>query len=415
MNPGGQLYAVSVDPTQRFVYTAEQGTKKDQHLRHCGRWHAARAASSSTTIAGRPTSLTLAAQGRFAYVASSDEDKGIYAFSVDATSGALTAAGDPMQLAQASPAYLAAEPTGHFLYVTQNGVFGIRGYSINQTSGALSELETSPYGSTQVFAGAIAFHPGGGFLFTSGAGLNAFAIDATTGALTLVDGSPFSTEVSSDPSASNLTVEPRGKYLYVTSFLNPPRVFGFAIDSSNGKLTAVPGEPIKGGSPYSLGVEPSGRFVFAGNDDGTTSVFSLQRTNGTLRETRRLTVSDRRLATGARLRDRPLAGRLAVLRGQKLLDQLGGVAAQLLEHHTHARWVGLDAHDLTDALDRLDTANHDGESQIHLRPHGQRRAGFDERPRARNVRHVLFDELIERLELFVDREPLGFARVRHRS
>ena len=284
VNPGAQLYAVSVDPAQRFVYTAEQGTKKINTYAIASDGTLPAQPTSSTTIAGRPTSLTLTAHGQFAYVASSDEDKGIYAFSVDATSGALTAAGDPVQLDLSSPAYVAAEPSGHFLYVTQNGVFGIRGYSIDQTSGALSELETSPYGSTQVFAGAIAFHPGGGFLFTSGAGLNAFAIDASSGALTLVEGSPFSSAVGSDPSASNLTVEPRGKYLYATSFLNPPRVFGFEIDASNGKLAAVPGEPIKGGSPYSLGVEPSGRFLLAGNDDGTTSVFSLQRSNGTLHE-----------------------------------------------------------------------------------------------------------------------------------
>jgi|GEM_PF-1067471 len=284
VNAGAQLYAVSVDPTQRFVFTAEQGTKKINTYAIAPDGSLPSQPNSSTTIDGRPTSLTLAAQGRFAYVASSDEDQAIYAFAIDAGSGALSAAGEPLKLAAASPAYVAAEPTGHFLYVTQNGAFGIRGYLIDQASGALSELATSPYGVTQVSAGAIAFHPGGAFLFTSGAGLNAFAIDSASGALTLVEGSPFSTAVSSDPSASNLAVEPRGKYLYATSFLNPPRVFGFEIDSSSGKLTAVPGEPIKGGSPYSVAVEPSGRFVFAGNDDGTTSAFSLQRSDGTLHE-----------------------------------------------------------------------------------------------------------------------------------
>src|SRR6185369_6854573 len=193
--------------------------EEDQHLRDRFRRHAARAThfidddrrQADFTDAHGPWAIRVRREQR--------RGQGIYAFSVDATSGALTAAGDPVQLDLSSPAYVAAEPSGHFLYVTQNGVFGIRGYSIDQTSGALSELETSPYGSTQVFAGAIAFHPGGGFLFTSGAGLNAFAIDASSGALTLVEGSPFSSAVGSDPSASNLTVEPRGKYLYATIFL----------------------------------------------------------------------------------------------------------------------------------------------------------------------------------------------------
>jgi len=284
INPGGQLYAVSVDPAQRFVYTADQATKKINTYSIATDGSLPALPNSSVAIAGRPTSLTLDVQGRFAYLASSDEDKGIYAFKIDSTSGALTAVGDPVQLADSSPAYVAAEPTGHFVYASLNGVFGIRGYRVDQTSGALSELPGSPFALAQVFAGAIVFHPAGGYLFSAGNGLNAYAIDATSGALTRVEGSPFSTQVSSDPSASNLVVEPRGKYLYATSFLDPTRVFGFAIDSSNGKLTAVPGEPIKGGSPYSLGVEPSARFVFACHDDGTTSVFSLQRADGTLHE-----------------------------------------------------------------------------------------------------------------------------------
>ena len=284
INPGAQLYAVSVDPAQRFVYTAAQGTKKINSYAIAADGGLPAEPNSSITIPGTPTSLTLDARGRFAYVASSDADKSIYAFKIDAVTGALTAAGEPVQIEATSPAYVAGDPSGHFVYASQNGVFGIRGYRVDQTTGALSELPDSPFGLTKVFAGAIAFHPAGGFLFSSGNGLNAFAVDAGSGALTLVEGSPFSTQVASDPSATNLVLEPRGKYLYATSFLNPPRVFGFAIDSSNGKLTPVPGEPIKGGSPYSLGVDPSGRFVFAGHDDGTTSVFLLQRSDGTLHE-----------------------------------------------------------------------------------------------------------------------------------
>ena len=284
INKPAQLYAVSVDAAQRFVYTAEQSTKKINTYAIGADGSLPAQPNSSTTILGRPTSLTLDGKGRFAYVASSDEDKSVYTFKIEPTTGALTASGEALKLEAASPAYVAADPSGKFVYLSQNGVFGLRGYRIDQTTGALSELQSSPYGLAQVFSGAIVFHPAGGFLFSAGMGLNAFAIDAASGALTLVEGSPFSTQVASDPSATNIAIEPRGKYLYATNFSNPPRVFGFAIDSLSGKLTPVPGEPIKGGSPYSVGVEPAGRFVFAGNDDGTTSAFSLQSSNGTLHE-----------------------------------------------------------------------------------------------------------------------------------
>jgi len=284
VNPGGQLYAVSVDPAQRFVYTADRTAKKINTYAIAADGTLPAQPNSTLAIDGSPTSLTLDVQGRFAYVASADEDKAVSTFKIDSTSGALTAVGEPVSLVDSGPAYVAADPSGHFVYVSQNSVFGIRGYRVDQTTGALSELPSSPFALAQVFAGAIAFDPAGRFLFSAGNGLNAYAIDAASGALTRVEGSPFSTQVSSDPSATNLVVEPRGKYLYATSFLNPPRVFGFVIDSQSGKLTAVPGEPIKGGSPYSLGVEPSARFVLACHDDGTTAVFSLRRADGTLHE-----------------------------------------------------------------------------------------------------------------------------------
>jgi 6-phosphogluconolactonase (cycloisomerase 2 family) len=59
-------------------------------------------------------------------------------------------------------------------------------------------------------------------------------------------------------------------------------VFGFAI-GAGGRLQAVPGPVLTGSEPYSVAVDPSGRFLYLGQDDGTLAVFALNRANGSLK------------------------------------------------------------------------------------------------------------------------------------
>jgi 6-phosphogluconolactonase (cycloisomerase 2 family) len=237
-------------------------------------------------------SWTFDPQGRFAYVAS-PFSQSIYSFAVNGESGALQAIGEPLLVGPAPdhrlPAFVAADPSGHFVYVTQladpaapANDNGIRGYRVNQETGALSELPESPFGEGGVVAGAIAFRPDGQFLFSSGGALNAYAIDPDSGNLSLVEGSPFTTDVGSDPWAINLAVTPQGDFVYVSHFLPTQHVSGFAIDPESGALQAVPGSPITTGAPYSIAIDPTGRFLLVGDDSGHVPAYSLSRDDGSL-------------------------------------------------------------------------------------------------------------------------------------
>jgi 6-phosphogluconolactonase (cycloisomerase 2 family) len=280
---GALLYAESVDPAQHLLYVVDQAHKLDAfRLNADGTLPTTPA--FSTAIIGNPVTLALDPAGHFAYVGTqSDAQTIIQIFQIDPTTGELSSAGDPLALSGA-PAYVAVDPTGHFAYVTQAASGGIWGYQIEPTTGALSKIDGSPFGAALVFRGAIAFEPGGGFLFTSSGGLNAFSIDAASGKLELVEGSPFSPDVGSDPSATNLAIEPSGRFLYATEFAGvSTRLFGFSI-AANGKLAAMDGLPLAASMPYSVGVEPSGHFLYVGRDDGQLAAFSLNLANGKLRE-----------------------------------------------------------------------------------------------------------------------------------
>jgi len=277
-----QAIALTTDPAQRFLYVATQDGHIDSYRIAADGSLPASPSSSIQTPSGLGT-ITIDPKGRFIYAGGT----GIFGYLIDADTGALSAIAGPPP---AGGSYVAADPTGNFVYVSGQG---LAGYRIDQTSGALSELSGSPFGTSGlpvndiVLGGAIAFKPTGDFLYTTGAGpndgaLNAFAIEAGTGKLSLVTGSPFSRDLGSDANASNIAMDPQGQYLYVTSFATR-HVSGFVI-AANGKLTPVPGAPPTAGAPFAIGVEPSGRFVYIADDSGNNTVYALSRADGKLTE-----------------------------------------------------------------------------------------------------------------------------------
>jgi 6-phosphogluconolactonase (cycloisomerase 2 family) len=151
-------------------------------------------------LLGGFSGFTIDPTGRFAYQLGA----GITAFAIDSSSGAPTAAGDyPLPNFGQGPTSMAIEPSGHFAYVsTSNGSVvaaspvGIDTYSIDAATGALSLVGTLV--ALQIPSnGTLQIDPSGRFLYISATvaagqqGIYAYAINAGTGALTLVAGSPF--------------------------------------------------------------------------------------------------------------------------------------------------------------------------------------------------------------------------------
>jgi 6-phosphogluconolactonase (cycloisomerase 2 family) len=281
-SPERFLYAVVTDPAERFVFTAEPdpGGHIDSY-RIGADGSIAETPNSALDLDEGPISLAVDPGGNFAYVGTFD-DHALRVFAIDADTGALTPVGDPIVL-DTTPSFVVIDPTGRFLYGSHGLTAGIHGFRIGQ-GGALQALDGSPFGATSVRAGAMVFSPGGARLYASGQALYAFSVDATSGALAEIEGSPFSTDIASDAFAANIAIEPRGEYLYTTAFLTTRHVSGYAIDPESGALAPVPRLPLQTSAPYSLAVDPSGRFVYVGNDFGDLSVFSIDRRDGSLDE-----------------------------------------------------------------------------------------------------------------------------------
>lgn len=93
--------------------------------------------------------------------------------------------------------------------------------------------------------------------------ISAFTIDATTGGLTEITGSPYAT--GDGPEA--VTVDPSDHFVYVAND-NSNNVSAYTIDSDTGALTAVTGSPFAAGQgSSSVAIDPTGKFVYVGNED----------------------------------------------------------------------------------------------------------------------------------------------------
>jgi len=208
----------------------------------------------------------------------------IDAWAVDIGTGTLTAVpGSPFQLGPLSIAFgLAANSRSEVVYVADAGK--IDTLQIGAT-GALSPIAGSPFpAGNNMF---LAIDPMDRFLFTSDVtapgNVVALAIDSGTGALTPVPGSPFQIAPNSSTfvEPAEIAVDGQGLFVYV-ALAGTNQIAGFQIDQSSGALTAVPGSPFSTGNG-TMTLATVNEFLYVPNGiDGTLSAYSINTTNGVL-------------------------------------------------------------------------------------------------------------------------------------
>jgi 6-phosphogluconolactonase len=212
-----------------------------------------------TTACQFPGAVSIDPSGQFAYVTaiSGSEGEGIYAYQIDATTGALTpvpgspfsAPGAPGDSAFGPP--LTIDPTGRFLYTTA-GVSEIFAFNIDPATGALTPIAGSPFVTASATAAyAMTIAPGGQFAYvTQGTDnvytINIYAINATTGALTATGASPVPAVNVGAP----VQIDPSGQFAYILGPVGPTDedssqtgIYAYSINADTGALTPVPGSP----------------------------------------------------------------------------------------------------------------------------------------------------------------------------
>lgn len=257
--PGlGGIEGLEIDPSGKFLFATSGTTIGGNSSGLIGAFvidgttGTLSAVSGSPFAAGvQPTQLAVHPSGKFLFV--SDGVNGVLAFSINPSSGVLT----PVSGAQLSGGTqgIAVDPAGKYLYAVDlsNAVYA---YSIDSSTGALLPVSGSPFfESSGLLSGYIILSPSGKFLYTldaldSPTPIYGFSINSSTGALSTIPGSPFPGPNTMVFSAS-LAIDPAGTFLYASCSDGNCGIMGFNIDATTGALTSITGSPFN--SAYYVG------------------------------------------------------------------------------------------------------------------------------------------------------------------
>jgi hypothetical protein len=202
------------------------------------------------------------------------------------TTGALTAVtGSPFLTGADEPINLGMDGLGNYLYVTEDPNFTTHtatktaAYAVNATTGALTAVPGSPFAFNMW---EVQGDPSGQYLVgITGESASLFGTDddhiydfgitttgANAGAITQVTGSPFTTTYA----PFNLTANPVGEFIYTFSVapgaIGNNATEGYQLNLASGALTAITGSPFtnlfEGGNGQ---FEQTGTYLFAYSGD----------------------------------------------------------------------------------------------------------------------------------------------------
>lgn len=147
----------------------------------------------------------------------------------------------------------------YYAYVANSAGGDVTGFSIDPTTGALTVLAGSPFPTGALSTPlCVVVDPACKYAYAaSGASgspgyISAYTIDKASGRLTGITGSPFRL----DNGLGGITINSTGRFAYIAEW--PSQVRGYDINTGQGALTAE----IQG-SPYGFGGDPWNRYIKA--------------------------------------------------------------------------------------------------------------------------------------------------------
>lgn len=165
-------------------------------------------------------------------------------------------------------------------FVTNNNPDTINSFTINAKTGALAAVSGSPL-ATGTTPSEVTVDSFGKFAYVANSNSNnvsAYTINKNTGALTAITGSPF----AAGTAPLSVIVDPLGRFAYVGNSASN-NISAYNINAATGALTAI-GSPVAAGTgPADVAIDPTGKFLFVANaTSNNVSVYAINQIAGPL-------------------------------------------------------------------------------------------------------------------------------------
>ena len=284
---GDGAHSLVIHPSGKYLYIANPGQSENDvslfTIAGNGVLTEVFPRATVMPLGNQPEQLVMDPSGKYLYVMNSASEN-ISVFSIDTSTGSLTQlAGSPFPIGLA-PLNMQITPSGKLLFVTGVGTAFtsyIEGFNVN--SGVLTYASLTP--SEGVNPYGLAINPAGNYLYagnTSSNSLTIFSI-ASNGTLAQVAGSPLA-DIYNGPVA--LQMDPKGLFLYVAN-QSSNNVAVYSIDASTGLPVTLTTSTTTFAfttvtAPSVIAFDPNGGHVFIGGQGSSAGIQSFQVTSGNL-------------------------------------------------------------------------------------------------------------------------------------
>lgn len=222
--------------------------------------------SPFTNILGNSGLTSIDPFGKFMYSTSTGSSNNIKSFTINPSTGIVTATSVPLSTAKNNPTYMDFHPSGKFVYFVNTGR-EVSAFSIDQSSGNLTKINDVPLnacGSCNLIQPRVT--PDGKYLFVNGNGpssVNALAINQTTGDASFIQ------YMSITGNADALLATPNSNYIYTVNQTGFNTISGFSVTSATGNFSQLAGSPFAGTtSNIRAAMHPSGNYLYTVNTTG---------------------------------------------------------------------------------------------------------------------------------------------------
>ena len=243
-----QPHLLVIDPAGAFLYVMNAGSSNISVFSIASSGALTQVANSPFSLGALPLNMQLTPSGNFLYVSLANQPNGLIE-TFSATGGQLTPLGTT-STDGANPYGLAINASGTYLYAANSGPSNsIAVFPISSSGSLGNPVQGSPVAAGYANPIAMIFDPSGQYLYVANQGSSnvaAFSITSSgipTPLTTSTQGNAFTTESS----PSFLAADPTGKYLFVGNQGGGAAIQAFGV--SSGSLNAL--------STYSVGNTPS--------------------------------------------------------------------------------------------------------------------------------------------------------------
>ena len=234
---------------------------------------------------GMPYYIAAHPSGKFVYV-TNWASASVSVFSVNEATGDLTLVGLPKETGL-TPYAVAVHPSGKYVLVSTWGGNDIYVYTVNLQTGELEHAEGSPFRTLGIKPVDINFNTDGSLVYVANNGSNdvsIFDLELNTGKLTIKD---LGMTRAGSIDAELVTIEQPVKLVPHYAFLvnkKSEALVSYSVDEATGDFKEV--ARIKTGKqPVAVAQDPLNRFVYVANSGSdSVSAYSIDQNNGKLTE-----------------------------------------------------------------------------------------------------------------------------------